>query len=288
MGIVIRASRMKYFLATLFLLVGELKPQNNPICKAKRYQCQTGELPEGACVQLKDEQEKYYYIRACKGEKSYCPYEKAVFGTPAKCEAPSTQTAEPALPYDSCKKDSDCVSQFCDKGRCIGKLANEACKSHADCGVDLYCNKFGVCARQEEFDQPCTEDYMCVNNCLCNNNKCAFYYTFAIGTEATNPQACESGYIENGKCQAGLRTKNPGQPCSTDKDCMFIDSEGKVKKYGNCTCGFNAGTTLSNLRFLLLLQPRNWRPGIQGHDEVSAVLDGHELRLPYAPKVRAL
>lgn len=241
MSIVIDLSRVKLLLVALFMLMGELKPQNNPICKAKRYQCQTNPLPDQVCVQISDEQEKYYFIRSCSGDKSYCPYQNATYGSPAKCEKPGAQTIVLSLPYDTCSKDANCLSQFCDNGRCKGKLANEACKTHSDCHVDLYCNKLGVCASQLEFDQPCTEDAMCVNNCLCNNNRCAFYYTFADGSEATNPEACESGYIENGKCQTGLKTKNPGQPCSSDSDCMFIDGQGKVKKYGNCTCGFNAG-----------------------------------------------
>ena len=81
-----------------------------------------------------------------------------------------------------------------------------------------------------------------MNNCVCNNKKCAFYYTFTEGADADNPKACESGYTEGGKCVPGLRTLNPGQPCTTNEDCMFIDGQGVVKKFGNCTCGFNAGS----------------------------------------------
>ena len=237
-------SRLSSLLALLVMLFGELQPQNNPICKAKRYQCQTDTLPEGACVKISDAQEKYYYIRSCSGEKSYCPYNNATFATPALCQKPETVAKEPSLPFDQCSKDADCLSLVCLNNRCKGKTLNEVCKAHADCDVGYFCDVAGICAPQMQFDQNCTQDEQCVNNCLCNNNKCAFYYTFADGTEATNPQACESGSIENGKCTKGLRTKTPGQPCSSDQDCMFIDGKGVVKKYGNCTCGFNAGIFL--------------------------------------------
>lgn len=249
----LHSTKLSALLALLTMLVGELQPQNNPVCKAKRYQCEKDPLPEGACVQISDAQEKYYYIKSCTGEKSYCPYNNATYGSPAMCQKPETVTKDPLLPYDECTQDSECLSLVCLNGRCKGKDLNEACKVHTDCDVGYYCDFLGVCLAQQQFDQNCTQDEQCVNNCLCNNKKCAFYYTFADGTDATNPQACESGYIENGKCTKGLRTKNPGQPCSSDEDCMFIDGDGKVKKYGNCTCGFNAGSLYLIARLLLIL-----------------------------------
>ena len=85
-------------------------------------------------------------------------------------------------------------------------------------------------------------DYDCVNNCVCNLGKCAFYYSFDVGAEADNPTVCQSGYIgQEGTCQPGLRSKHPGNPCSSDLDCEYIDHNDKVVKTGSCTCGYNSG-----------------------------------------------
>lgn len=231
-------------LASLFCaLFAVTNPQNNPVCKAKRYQCAKQTLEPDVCVKIVDEQEKYYNVRRCSGEKSFCPYEKATYTSPAKCEKPQEAAKQALLPFDDCSKDEECVSLKCDNHKCKGKLEAEVCKSHEDCDSGLFCESLsGQCVKQKEFDQDCTSDLECVNNCVCNNKKCAFYYTFTNGAEADNAKACESGYIEDGVCVAGLRTKNPGQPCTSDDDCKFIDENGKVKKTGNCTCGFNAGT----------------------------------------------
>jgi len=246
------------FIALVLVLFSETTPQNNPICKAKRYQCEVDPIPDGACVYIADAQEKYYFIRACSGEKSYCPYDNAKYGSPAMCEKPVVKTVQSALPFDACSKDEECLSLRCQSGKCKGRLVTETCKSHAECDAGLFCDITALCVQQMEFDQFCRSDEECVNNCVCNNKKCAFYYTFADGSEADNPKACESGYIVDGKCSAGLKTKNHGQPCTVDEDCQFIDSSGVVKKYGNCTCGFNAGTHIIDNRFVFLLQLGDW------------------------------
>lgn len=222
--------------------------QNNPICKAKRYQCAKEDLGPGVCVKVADEQEKYYYVTECSGEKSYCPFEKAKYGVPALCELPAAAPAQAKVPFDKCAKDEECKSLSCVDGVCKGKLQEENCKVHEDCDPGLFCDSLTkLCIPQREFDQECSADLECVNNCVCNNNKCAFYYTFTVGADANNKAACESGYIEDGKCVAGLRTKSPGQPCSSDQDCTFIDGAGLVKSFGECTCGFNAGMTWAHL-----------------------------------------
>ena len=142
------------FAAVVILLAvaEETKTQNNPICKAKRYQCEVESIPDGACVYVKDEQEKYYYVRQCPSDKSYCPYEQAAFGKPALCQQPKTVVAKSKVPFDECSKDEECHSLSCIDGRCKGKLETENCKSHEDCDAGLFCDITGVCLIQREFD----------------------------------------------------------------------------------------------------------------------------------------
>lgn len=87
---------------------------------------------------------------------------------------------------------------------------------------------------------------------------CAYYYKFDDGVPADNPRVCKSGYIgEDGNCEPGLRSKHPGNPCSFDIDCEYINVNDTVVKTGTCTCGFNAGKYQANsiTRQLFLLSP---------------------------------
>lgn len=77
---------------------------------------------------------------------------------------------------------------------------------------------------------------------MCNLGKCAFYYSFDNSTKADNPKVCQSGYIsKNNTCSPGLRSRHPGNPCTYDLDCEYVDENDKVVKTGKCTCGFNSG-----------------------------------------------
>ena len=63
----------------------------------------------------------------------------------------------------------------------------------------------------------CTEDYGCVNNCVCNLGNCAYYFANDNGIEADNSDSCLSGYIENGLCTAGRVSDIKGRTCSVKK-----------------------------------------------------------------------
>ena len=100
-----------------------------------------------------------------------------------------------------------------------------------------------------------------MNNCVCNNAKCAFYYSFANDEAADNEEACISGRIKDGKCSGGLRSQYPGQPCTYDSDCAFVNEEGEIEGYGTCTCGYNAGSLFlwyKNLRSFFVLPIEHW------------------------------
>lgn len=113
-------------------------------------------------------------------DKPYCPFGKAKYGTPAVCEA-AVETVELKLPSDTCSEHVQCISNNCVNKKCKGQEIDETCKKHEDCDISLYCSVAGVCKLQREFDESCTNDFECVNNCVCNLKKCAFYYTFDNG-----------------------------------------------------------------------------------------------------------
>ncbi len=78
-----------------------------------------------------------------------------------------------------------------------------------------------------------------MNNCACNNKRCAFYYSIENGVKADNPVTCKSGYISEENCSQGPISLNKGQPCSSDDECIFVNEEGEVIEEKSCECGFN-------------------------------------------------
>jgi len=238
-------------LATTILLQ-TIRSQSNPECQAKRFLCSPTPLENSTCLFIADEQEKWNYLQPCNQTGYYCPYETASYGKNATCQP--VNSTESKYPGESCAKADDCLSKNCTASICYGAKKGDSCQIHADCDSGFFCFKEkqkenlklngtinGTCESQKEFDQSCTEDYECVNNCACSMNRCAFYYSALNGIPADNPYVCESGYIKDGKCGAGLISKNKGQPCSMDEDCEFVDSENKVIGTGKCECGYNAG-----------------------------------------------
>jgi len=195
------------------------------------------------CVIVDDELEKFYYIKECTQANYTCDYTTAAYGTPAKCIA-ATTTTEKAYPGETCTANADCHSNNCDIANkaCIGKDPGFSCVDNRDCVVGYYCKTTDLlCEKQSEFDQACVEDNDCVNNCVCNSGKCIFQYSAANEVIATNTLACISGRIVDGKCAVGLKSKYPGNPCTNNIDCDWVNDEGVTEEYGVCTCGYNPG-----------------------------------------------
>lgn len=223
----------------LFFFV-EINSQSNPICRAKRYLCSKEPLKENTCVHVKDIQEKYNYIQPCENEnKPYCPYEQAKYGKDAICEEKINN--EKKIAGDNCEKDTDCLSKLCRLTKCLGSNKAENCIKNEDCNPGLFCSKQKICIPQKEFDQHCENTFECLNNCACNNNKCAFYYSIENGIFSNNSETCKSGFIKDNKCEEGPISKYKGQPCSSDNDCIYVNSKNEDIMKKKCECGFNGG-----------------------------------------------
>ena len=69
------------------------------------------------------------------------------------------------------------------------------CKENFDCDVGLFCDPDSkICKTQFEFGLDCQSTYQCVNNCLCNFNKCIFYFSLSDKQPTELSHACLSGY----------------------------------------------------------------------------------------------
>ncbi len=94
---------------------------------------------EGVCINVTDFREKVHYITTCPdGEKSYCPWEGALYQKPANCtKQPGSQ---PILPGEKCSADQDCYSKRCVSGTCQGLKEKATCAGNIECDVGLYCS----------------------------------------------------------------------------------------------------------------------------------------------------
>lgn len=238
-----------FFFSLLFFLIFQFfavqhgfsssSASHNPDCKAKRYLCDYDGINQNeVCVNITEEQEKYHILSRCNTTtKTYCDSASATYDSPVYCT--SSSDGELAYPYEDCEYDSECYSGSCVSGECVGLSENEYCSTHLDCDNLLYCAENNTCLSQKNFGDDCSSTYECVNNCVCNNGQCAFYYSIDVGNSADNEEACGSGYIDDGYCAWAPSSLIKGDPCSSDGDCVFVDSSGTNHSLGVCTCGYN-------------------------------------------------
>ncbi|CAD8090466.1 unnamed protein product [Paramecium primaurelia] len=209
----------------------------NTKCGGKRYKCGE-ENQNNVCVNVSEYRGKVHELTPCSDDK-ICLWQDAVFQKPVYCT--DKPTKDKILPGEGCSGDSDCLSNSCKSGVCLGLKLNQQCAGHQYCDVGYYCDTY--CKQQVQFEQSCQNDYQCTNNCVCNLGKCAYYYSLENNIKADNPKACYYGYINpnNGTCQNGPHSLTKSKPCETDTDCILLDSDQKLYGYSECQCGFNAG-----------------------------------------------
>lgn len=166
-----------------------------------------------------------------------------------------------AYPGEYCRSNSDCITDQCVGGYCVGQNAGGSCTGNSDCDVGFYCSPGFYCTAQVSYGQTCTHDFMCANNLACNrtlfeDGTCVYYYTIPIGgkvgmcidmlTEGVS-NLCSTGAcrldspIDSiGTCTPPLYTPTLTYPriCSNDFQCQGIDGLGYVSN-GTCSCGMD-------------------------------------------------
>ena len=139
------------------------------------------------------------------------------------------------FPGEVCTEPTECLSGKCPNGLCQGQPLQSACSDFANCAPGLICWS-GVCTAQVALDGACTASWQCVNNGLCAQGRCVRFFSLALSMPILDtPQACESGYSENGVCRnPPSNTNQPDELCYRKSDCPLSNGED-----GECWCGFN-------------------------------------------------
>ena len=154
-------------------------------------------------------------------------------------------------PGDKCGKSSECLSQDCSSGTCVGTKIDGDCKLNEDCDLGLYCGLVNNTCVPLETTGDCFIDYDCGLTSGCNltaevRGTCVPYFSLADGESVACSGSglnllCSSGFCNNTHSHLGFCTTAPqsvGQfptQCGTDEDCT--DKTGEF--HSKCVCGLN-------------------------------------------------
>lgn len=147
-------------------------------------------------------------------------------------------------PGSKCTDNSDCQTS-CENGTCKGTANGAKCTVKDECLIGYTCRKNQtdvnstlICQPQLPEGSACETEFDCQNSYGCFNNTCTKYFSLPEGTNTTNANLCESGFINNSTCQLLKNVDSIDAPCTAD--CVYRNTNGtNVTIAGSCQCGFN-------------------------------------------------
>jgi hypothetical protein len=126
---------------------------------------------------------------------------------------------------DTCMNNTDCISNNCTGGACVGAMMGQTCQTlgfNGGCAWGLICgmsNNTKMCMNTTAIGANCTAN-ACAFGSACSNGTCMAYYTVGAGGNcAANPLLCDEDYIcaTNGTC---VSTATSLTSCSSNTDCQ--------------------------------------------------------------------
>ena len=193
------------------------------------------------CIYI-DEEKMEVYLYGCK-ENEYCNL------ITTTCESLNDVKN---FPGEICKGDSNCYSNNCTKGHCIGKKNGEECYGDIDCDAGLFCktsskntSPIKICAPVISTEgDPCdskNDAIKCSPNLVCNNGTCVKHGSVPVGHEIDGSEfACATlnATVENGTkiCSEGLKLgRSTYKSCPASGNCPY-KLDGKLEEQPcNCT-----------------------------------------------------
>jgi len=199
-------------------------------------------LPKDTCIH-EDTDKNIFYFKKCEGRKVCNTVGGEYYG---KCTDEYKDVNK--YPGEYCTKVDKCSYLSCTNNVCLGIEKDNACNSTFQCNPDLFCDikeeGSGTCILKKE-NSTCRSDWECVITQVCNNEKCTDRASLKVGENATDAFACETLYIEDGKCAKGrkLNTRNSNGidplKCPDDGKCYYkSENESGVadERVGDCVC----------------------------------------------------
>lgn len=177
-----------------------------------------------------------------------------------------------SYPGEPCNSNNDCYFQLnCLNNICYGKGFDEQCHFNIDCNAGLYCNdKENKCKYLKREESPCKDEFECMNNMGCYNNKCVLYFSLPVNTQVTPllvkqnqnrniEDLCEYGYIDYSANECSKisyfktddkifneeKMKNANYikdvnlfKCNLGDTCQYFRNNNS-EKFNYCICGYN-------------------------------------------------
>lgn len=152
-----------------------------------------------------------YLVQACAAG-SYCPPVIAPATTASVCSVIPPVTVPLSYPGESCTANTNCYSNICTSGFCVGAAAGASCSGtivgytqNVNCAAGLYCNIVPaqpVCAALIAAGGACSATMPCTYGYGCYNSVCTMYASIAKGVAVTNAYCTgnASPYCASGQC----------------------------------------------------------------------------------------
>ncbi len=172
-------------------------------------------------------------------KKSKCVIDKV--NQTGKCQSTELEHDKPAFPGGKCSKNSECLSERCKEGKCVGGELGEECKSNSDCVFGLSCIG-NICSEPKPKNTLCETSLECQMPLRCYKGKCTELFSVDNGEVMYEEDAflCKSGKVINKKCN---EISNENEYCDIEGKmgiCSYKDYKGSIIDINeNCKCEYN-------------------------------------------------
>lgn len=203
------------------------------------------------CIEKNEDDNVLYYYQCPKEESfKYCPFTFDI--DTIQCSPIPITKRYPGI---ACNIATDCISNICEHGLCVGIDINQPCDHVSDCAFGLTCRDYAgtnICLQPLHVGHDCQYDTDCDITCGCLNSKCTAYYSlydkhtvnayddFTIHDNGN--RFCQSYHVHNGKCET-LRNYyydyGTYAADTADVPCHYINRYSEIYTLNNRQCGLN-------------------------------------------------
>ena len=163
------------------------------------------------------------------------------------------KAAGSAYPGEACTQNSECITNLCTSGACLGALRTAACTKTSDCQPGLWCAPSLTCQPLLPTSFNCTETSQCILGAVCDQGACTDILSLEDGAKVEKcPETRVNLKCRSATCQnvGGLFTEDlecvaapesvHSNPYKCSSDAMCSGYQGTVAVPGKCVCGYNA------------------------------------------------